>query len=121
MSMARVLVTGGAGYIGSHAVRALADAGHAVVVLDNLSAGHRQAVPPGVPLNPAKVSVSFGGVPMVRHGVGLGLGAERRIAKVFKRNEFVITVGLGQGTHRAHLWTTDLSYEYVRINASYRS
>lgn len=75
----------------------------------------------GVPLDPAKVSLSFGGVPMVRHGVGLGLGAERRIAKVFKRNEFAITVGLGQGTHRAHLWTTDLSYEYVRINASYRS
>lgn len=75
----------------------------------------------GVAVNPAKVSLSFGGVPMVRHGVGLGPRAERRIAKVFKRKEFVITVGLGQGTHRAHLWTTDLSYEYVRINASYRS
>jgi UDP-glucose-4-epimerase GalE len=48
--VARVLVTGGAGYIGSHAVRALADAGHAVVVLDDLSAGHASAVPPGVPL-----------------------------------------------------------------------
>jgi len=40
----RVLVTGGAGYIGSHAVRALADAGHEVVVLDDLSTGHRAAV-----------------------------------------------------------------------------
>lgn len=48
--MARVLVTGGAGYIGSHAVRALVDAGHDVVVLDNLSAGHAAAVPAGVPL-----------------------------------------------------------------------
>ena len=48
--MARVLVTGGAGYIGSHAVRALVDAGHAVAVLDNLSAGHANAVPAGVPL-----------------------------------------------------------------------
>jgi UDP-glucose 4-epimerase len=48
--MARVLVTGGAGYIGSHAVRALLDAGHAVVVLDDLSAGHRAAVPGNVPL-----------------------------------------------------------------------
>lgn len=48
--MARVLVTGGAGYIGSHAVRALVDAGHSVVVLDNLSAGHAQAVPAAVPL-----------------------------------------------------------------------
>lgn len=48
--MSRVLVTGGAGYIGSHAVRALRDGGHTVVVLDDLSAGHSQAVPIGVPL-----------------------------------------------------------------------
>jgi glutamate N-acetyltransferase/amino-acid N-acetyltransferase len=75
----------------------------------------------GVPLEPSKVSVSFGGVPMVRRGVGLGLIAERLIAKVFQRKEFTISVALGQGSHRAHLWTTDLSYDYVRINASYRS
>ena len=48
--MSRVLVTGGAGYIGSHAVRALVDAGHAVAVLDNLSEGHEAAVPRGVPI-----------------------------------------------------------------------
>jgi UDP-glucose-4-epimerase GalE len=47
--MARVLVTGGAGYIGSHAVRALLDDGHTVVVFDDLSAGHLEAVPDGVP------------------------------------------------------------------------
>ena len=39
----RVLVTGGAGYIGSHAAKALRRAGHAVVIYDNLSAGHREA------------------------------------------------------------------------------
>lgn len=39
-----VLVTGGAGYIGSHACKALARAGYEVVVFDNLSAGHREAV-----------------------------------------------------------------------------
>jgi UDP-glucose-4-epimerase GalE len=39
-----VLVTGGAGYIGSHAVRALRAAGHTVVVFDNLSAGHAAAI-----------------------------------------------------------------------------
>ncbi len=39
-----VLVTGGAGYIGSHAARALNAAGHRVVVFDNLTAGHREAV-----------------------------------------------------------------------------
>jgi UDP-glucose-4-epimerase GalE len=40
----RVLVTGGAGYIGSHTAKALAAAGHTPVVLDDLSNGHRQAV-----------------------------------------------------------------------------
>jgi len=39
-----VLVTGGAGYIGSHAAKALSRAGHRVVVYDNLIAGHREAV-----------------------------------------------------------------------------
>jgi UDP-glucose 4-epimerase len=45
-----VLVTGGAGYIGSQMVNELRDAGEPVVVLDNLSTGHRWAVPDGVPL-----------------------------------------------------------------------
>ena len=42
-----ILVTGGAGYIGSHAVRVLSRAGHDVWVYDNLSQGHRSAVPAG--------------------------------------------------------------------------
>src|SRR5271155_640247 len=41
----RVLVTGGAGYIGSVVAEELLQAGHRVVVFDNLSRGHRQAVP----------------------------------------------------------------------------
>jgi len=45
-----VLVTGGAGYIGSHMVHALADAGESVVVIDNLSTGFSAFLPGGVPL-----------------------------------------------------------------------
>ena len=44
MSEPVILVTGGAGYIGSHAVRALLQAGYAPVVLDNLVYGHRRIV-----------------------------------------------------------------------------
>lgn len=44
-----ILVTGGAGYIGSHAIRQLLEAGHFPVVLDNLSYGHRNAIPNNVP------------------------------------------------------------------------
>lgn len=46
----RVVVTGGAGYIGSVAVARLTARGHDVVAIDNLSQGHEQALPSGVPL-----------------------------------------------------------------------
>ena len=45
-----VLVTGGAGYIGSHMVLALLDAGHQPVILDDFSTGHEQLLPNGVPV-----------------------------------------------------------------------
>src|SRR5438045_3953664 len=49
MAKVPVLVTGGAGYIGSHAVLALKDAGWPVAVIDDLSNGTRSVVPEGVP------------------------------------------------------------------------
>ena len=45
-----VLVTGGAGYIGSHMVQALVEAGESVVVIDNLSTGFSQFLPQRVPI-----------------------------------------------------------------------
>ena len=52
----KVLVTGGAGYIGATTVRSLLADGHEVVVYDNLSKGHREALPPDVPLVVGDVS-----------------------------------------------------------------
>jgi UDP-glucose 4-epimerase len=49
------LVTGGAGYIGAHVVRAFADAGMGVVALDDLSSGHRAFVPKDVPFVEATI------------------------------------------------------------------
>jgi UDP-glucose 4-epimerase len=58
--MARILVTGGAGYIGSHTLRHLLDAGHEPIVFDDLSAGHRAAVPANVPIVVANTADSVG-------------------------------------------------------------
>jgi len=52
----KVLVTGGAGYIGATTCRSLLANGHEVVVYDNLSKGHREALPPDVPLIVADVA-----------------------------------------------------------------
>jgi UDP-glucose-4-epimerase GalE len=63
--MTRILVTGGAGYVGAVSVEAFLAAGHDVVVLDDLSTGHRSAVPDGARLivgdygDPAAASAVF--------------------------------------------------------------
>ncbi|MBS0182706.1 MAG: bifunctional glutamate N-acetyltransferase/amino-acid acetyltransferase ArgJ [Nitrospira sp.] len=75
----------------------------------------------GVAIDPDKVTVRFNEIVMVREGIGMGPQAEQKIAQVFKQKEFTVIVQLGQGHAHAHMWTTDLSYDYVRINASYRS
>lgn len=55
----KALVTGGAGYIGSHTVLALLNAGHEVAVLDNLSTGHRDAVDARATFHDADVFADF--------------------------------------------------------------
>ena len=66
-----VLVTGGAGYIGSHAVLALTDAGWSTVVVDDLSNGRREAVPGHVPFLHADIADRAALEPFLReHGVG---------------------------------------------------
>ena len=79
-----VLVTGGAGYVGSHAVAALLEHGHDVTVLDNLSTGHRAAVPDGARLvvgdlsDKAAILSALGesGATAVMHFAALSLAGE---------------------------------------------
>src|SRR3974390_3190759 len=65
-----VLVTGGAGYIGSHMVHALVDAGERVVVLDNLSTGFDWAVAKGATLVVGETGDQPRGADLIaRHGI----------------------------------------------------
>ena len=77
----RLLVTGGAGYVGSVCAAVLLEAGHQVLVLDDLSTGHRDAVPPGCELIVGEVcehadAVLAGGVDGVLHFAARSLVAE---------------------------------------------
>lgn len=54
--MSRILVTGGAGYIGSFMVRALIEKGYEPIVIDSLERGHKESIPDGVPFYEGKVA-----------------------------------------------------------------
>ena len=74
----------------------------------------------GVDFNPARVSIRIGGVPFMRTGVRVGGAAsQRRAERAMKKKRVAIEISLGQGRGRARILTTDLSYDYVRINAEY--
>ncbi len=75
----------------------------------------------GVPVKLERIALHVGPVAVVRRGVGLGPTAEAEAAVILKQREFSVTVDLGQGKGEAIMRTCDLSQEYVRINASYRS
>jgi len=75
----------------------------------------------GAPLDPTQVDVFIGPVQMVSKGIGRGKEAEAAATRVLKTDEFSITVDLHLGTGRAAVYTCDLSIDYVKINADYRS
>ena len=82
------LVTGGAGYIGSHVTRALLAAGERVVVIDDLSTGAKDRVPDGVPAEIAKVHDKAVLEQLVaRHGVGgiIHVAAKKRVGESVER------------------------------------
>ena len=75
----------------------------------------------GVPIAEDRIGIFYGDIPVVRRGIGLGQAAESRANTVLKQCEFTLIVHLGQGRSSAIVWTSDLSLDYVKINASYRS
>ena len=75
----------------------------------------------GYPLRPDRIVITFNQITIVKDGKGLGPGIERQVQKIMQRPSFTISVSLGMGKGTATQWTTDLTYDYIKINASYRS
>jgi glutamate N-acetyltransferase / amino-acid N-acetyltransferase len=75
----------------------------------------------GLPLHPNRLIIAFNGLPIVKDGKGLGPRREQQIQTIMRHSSFTISVSLGMGTGVFTIWTTDLTYDYIKINASYRS
>jgi glutamate N-acetyltransferase / amino-acid N-acetyltransferase len=65
--------------------------------------------------------MSINGIDFVKKGEGLGKTRDKQISKILKERDISLVVDLRLGKHGARIWTTDLSYEYIKINASYRT
>ena len=75
----------------------------------------------GVPVEPAMIDIYFDGIMMVNRGLGCGKDAEIAVTNILKKNEFSISIDLHRGNYRATVFTCDLSVDYIKINADYRS
>jgi glutamate N-acetyltransferase/amino-acid N-acetyltransferase len=74
----------------------------------------------GARVDPARVGVRSGGVELLRRGQPVGgAAALRRATRAMRNDRVEIRVGLGLGKAAAFVLTTDLTYDYVRINAEY--
>jgi glutamate N-acetyltransferase/amino-acid N-acetyltransferase len=75
----------------------------------------------GATVDQSRLSLSFNDVCMARDGVFAGGDAEAHGTEVLKMKEFTVCVDLGLGSGTATVYTSDLSHEYISINADYRT
>ena len=75
----------------------------------------------GVRFNPDRVDIAFGDVVMVRNGVACGLDVEKKATRVLQEESFTVCIDLKDGTGCEEVYTSDLSVDYVKINADYRT
>jgi glutamate N-acetyltransferase/amino-acid N-acetyltransferase len=72
-------------------------------------------------LDVSRVDLFLDGVLVAKRGARNPSYAEREAADVMKKPEFTVRVVLNRGKAAATLWTCDLSFDYVKINAEYRT
>jgi glutamate N-acetyltransferase/amino-acid N-acetyltransferase len=72
-------------------------------------------------MDEARTDIYIGKSKLVEKGLGQGKVAEREAALALKQREVEIIIDLHKGKASARVWTCDMSYDYVKINAAYRS
>ena len=75
----------------------------------------------GAEINPERVAISFGDIPVVLDGISTGAELEAKATAVLKQPEFKVIIDLHLGKGLGRYYTSDLTYDYVKCNASYRS
>lgn len=75
----------------------------------------------GAEVDQSRVSLFFDDVRMVTDGLFVGGDAEKSGSEVLKKREFAVIIDLGLGSGSATVYTSDFSYDYVKINADYRT
>ncbi len=73
----------------------------------------------GVTFNPSKLWLAFNRTRVVENGQAVGGPGDRQAQRIMRKKRYVMTLSVGNKRGSARLWTTDLSYDYVKINASY--
>ena len=75
----------------------------------------------GVHIDADRIDVFFDKTSIVKKGMGVGPLSEEKAGQILKKKSFKVIVDLHQGKSQFSILTTDLSLDYVKINASYRS
>jgi len=75
----------------------------------------------GVEMDEARTDIMIGKAKIVEKGLGMGKAADREASLALKQREVQIVIDLHKGKGASVVWTCDLSYEYIKINAAYRS
>lgn len=73
----------------------------------------------GVNFNPSRLSLQFNAIRVVENGQAVGGRAASQAQRIMRKKQYTMTLSVGKHPGHARLWTTDLSYDYVKINASY--
>ncbi len=75
----------------------------------------------GIEFDQSKVDIAFNDAVLVRDGLSQGDVAEKSATEILKQRAFTVTVDLKAGRAASEVYTCDLSIEYIKINANYRS